>query len=100
MFRLVITLVLAATLGGCGESKTDAFVSSCVETTELETSVCECIAERASAELSEDGFEMLSASMAGDQDRVIEASKKLGVSEAMEAGLFMSTAPAKCALGD
>lgn len=78
----------------CGSDGTfqARFVAACGTSSNLPTAVCECLADRAVDQLSAEVREFLIVSMEGDDDAIAEKRGELGVTEALEAGLFMTEA--------
>lgn len=92
-FLAAMTCCLAA-CGGDGQIA--EFVEACTDSTSMGTEICECMAELANEELSEDGFAFVLASMQGNADQAQAMVGGMQVEEATQAGLFMVTAPANC----
>jgi hypothetical protein len=90
-------VVLAACGGNGGSADVTTLTDACTSTTNLPPRVCECVANKAKDELSDDAFAFLVASMNEDEDAAAELRSKLEISEAMTAGMFMVNAPAACA---
>ncbi len=90
-------LGFTAGCGGGGDSGIAEFAAACAKTTNLNDEICECIAEHAVEELTPTAFGFLVASMSGNEEKTVELRGQLGVEDAMQAGMFMTSAPAKCA---
>ena len=89
--------VLSACGGGGGASSSDEFADACEASTNMPREVCECAGEKALAELEPDAVTFLVAMMNEETDRAEELREKLGVTEAVQAGMFMASGPARCA---
>jgi len=85
-------VILLAGLAGCDGSFDDRFEAACATATNMPEAVCECMANRADEELSDDAKSMLLATLEGDDDAAAEARGRLGLADAMEAGMFMTQA--------
>jgi len=94
---LVFALAGCSKGGGSGSAKD--LIEACLESTNMERPLCECVAKKASEELSPDGVAFLVASLKGDEDAATELRKKLDMSEMVAAGMFMTKAPGQCAAG-
>ena len=88
-------LVLVACGGGRNPSA-EVLADACVSSSDLDAALCDCIAGKASDELSPRAVEFLVASMRGD-DRAAELRAELPLQEAIGAGTFITSAPARCA---
>ena len=75
----------------------DEFMQACLSTSNMGEALCECIAGKARAVLSDDGFAFLVASLDDDQKAADELRSKMPMDEIMQAGMFMTSAPADCA---
>ncbi len=80
-----------------GSSNNSALVNACVETSNLDKSICDCVAKKASEELSENAYAFLVASLTQDTAIATELRGEMDMTEVMQAGMFMTHAPAKCA---
>ena len=85
-------------LAACGpNAQTSAFIDACTASSNMAEEICECAATMAQEELSENGVAFLIASMQGDSDVAQQLVGEMTIAESTAAGLFMVTAPAKCA---
>jgi len=80
-----------------GDAQTAAFIEACMSSSNMGEEICECAAELAREELSENGFDFLVTSMHGDSTAAQQMVGEMTVQEATAAGLFMISAPANCA---
>ena len=88
---------LALALAGCGGDPNLAKLERACETTSnLGPEICSCVARKAKAELSEDAFAFLAASMAGEAEAAAALQGRLTPTDGLEAGLFMTRAPQEC----
>ena len=95
-FSILVPLVLA----GCGASSSgfqQEFVDACTSTSNLDRPVCQCMAEKAEADLSDDERAFLLAVLRQDEARIGELRNRLGLQGAVRAGTFM-TDVASCAV--
>ena len=89
---LILLAVLPVACGGAGGDFADRFTTACLESTNWSQPMCECMADRAKDELSEDARAFLLASLEGDEAEITESRAGLSMDDAMEAGLFMAEA--------
>jgi hypothetical protein len=97
---LLITVFTLAFAGVCRSSQTndlDAFVKACLSSSNLNESMCKCLAGKADERLSPEGFAFLVASMNKDKQKTQNLRSKLDMAEAMAAGMFMVNTPQECA---
>jgi len=93
----------AALLAGCGQSggvsgrDQNRFVQACLEQTNMERPLCECIANLAADELTPGGFAMLLASIEENDARSAQLRSQLTMEELTQSGMFMVSAPGRCA---
>ena len=95
--RTMVVASLAAVAACSGGGQTAAFVDACQNSGNMSEDLCECIADLAGDELSENGLAFLIASMQGDTETSAALASEMPIQEATEAGLFMISAPAQCA---
>ena len=96
MLIAALAIVPLACQSGGGAS-IDAFAQGCVTSANLSEEICRCIGTKAKEELSADGFAFLVASLEGNDERTAALREKLAVTEAIAAGTFMVSGPARCA---
>lgn len=89
-------LLLATACAGAGGFQAE-FVDACTSSTNMDEAVCECMAEKAETDLSEDEREFVLAALDEDEERTEELRTELGVDDAMRAGMFMTNV-ASCAV--
>ena len=98
---VTITIVaLMTTLMACegGSGDVEAFIEACLASSNLERPLCECTANKASEELSPEGFRFLVAGMSGaEEDEIAELRDQFSLPDAAAAGMFMARAPGQCA---
>jgi len=80
-----------------GGDDVERFTLACMAHSNLSRSLCECSGRKAEDQLSDDGFALLIAILERDEPRAADLRGKLGVSEVMAAGTFMTRGPAECA---
>ena len=93
--RLFGPAVLALVLNGCsggGSDFAERFVTACSSTASMPEGVCDCLAERAEEEISDDARALLLAMLEQDEDAAEELRNTMPVTDAMQAGLFMTEA--------
>ena len=97
--RQRIAILVPLVLAGCGAAGgfQQEFVDACTSSSNLDRTVCRCMAEKAQADLSDDEREFLLAVLRKDEARAGELQSRLGVAGAMRAGTFM-TDVASCAV--
>lgn len=98
-FRRIAALALPVALAACsGAGAEDAIVAGCNEHLNVSAEVCDCIGDRAGAELTAEGRELLAAMVSGDSERA-ESIREGGIdfAEAARVATFMTTAPVECA---
>lgn len=93
--------MLAATLvGACtGEPRPaidEEFIEACLLTGGYEREVCECTAEKATAELSATSRAFVVATLTKDKHEIERLSDELSMQEALAAGKFMAKTPGLC----
>lgn len=76
------------------------FVTACLKSTNLSQEVCSCTASKAKAELSADGFDLVVATLEGDEAKAESLRRTLDIEELMKSGTFMTRGPAQCAKGE
>lgn len=89
-------LLLVTACAGAGGFQAE-FVDACTSSTNMDEAVCECMAEKAETDLSEDEREFVLAALKEDEARTTELRAELGVDGAMRAGMFMTNV-ASCAV--
>lgn len=94
---LTTSVLLLAGCGGGGSPSADEFADACDASMNMPREVCECAGEKAVAELEPDAVSLLVAMMSEEADRVEELREKLGPTEAVQAGMFLVSGPARCA---
>ncbi len=111
---LIVTMgALALGLSGCGDgggssdgggsgdgvsgSERNRFVQTCLNETNMEQPICECLADTARDELTAGSFEMLLASIEGDDARATQLRSELTMEELTASGMFMVNTPGRCA---
>lgn len=90
-------LAVGACGGGGSAGEIAAFVAGCTKISNLDQPICQCAAELAEKELTPKAFQFLVATMQQDQERMEELRSELEIQEATQAGMFMVSAPARCA---
>lgn len=90
-------LVLVACRGQNQDADSRAFVDACLSASNLPRPICECVAGKAQEELTSSGFAFLVASLAGDDATAARLRSELKIPDAMAAGMFMTSAPGRCA---
>ncbi len=100
-YCLIFASLLIFSLSTYGENGSgyDAadLVGVCLEVSNMGRSLCDCMAEKATAEFTPEGYAFLVATLSGDEARADEMRGRLEISEMMQAGMFMANAPARCA---
>lgn len=103
IMRFLAVITLFGSMGACAESSSSngygTLVSGCLSQTNLDRSTCECVAKKAETDLTPGGYSLLVAMLSGDEEKSKELSGSLKVAESMQAGMFMTSAPARCAAG-
>lgn len=99
---IICATLTALALGGCGGSDTQASVNRiaelCTTTTNIGETLCRCVGDRAASDLTAPAREFLAASLEQkDESQLAELRGKLTLEEMMQAGMFMTKAPAACA---
>lgn len=91
-------LAAALTLGlaACSSAapSDDEFVEACLGAVNWDEAICECMARKADEELSAEARAFVVASLQDDDARTAELRADLSVTEAMQAGMFMTGAAA------
>ncbi|MDY6856126.1 MAG: hypothetical protein SWO11_15755 [Thermodesulfobacteriota bacterium] len=98
-YVLLISVFILA-LNGYGESRANdinAFFKACGSSYNLGDPICKCLAKKADERLTPLGFAFLVASMNNDDEKTAKLRSKLGMSEAMDAGMFMVNTTKECA---
>ena len=90
-------LAMFTGLAPAAASDIDDFVKACNGATNLGEKVCRCTGENAQKDLSADGFDFLVASLAKDDATTSDLRGKLGMQDLMQASLYMTKGPARCA---
>lgn len=104
----MILLLPTATACAQSESRADSvatasdaevarFIKACVETSNMGEALCACAAAKAKEDLSEKGFAFLLATLEEDEEATERLRGEMKVTEAMQAGMFLASAPAACA---
>jgi len=93
---LTFALALAVPFAGCssGAPSDDEFVEACLGAVNWDRATCECMARKADEELSTEARAFVVASLQDDDARTAELRADLSVTEAMQAGMFMTGATA------
>ncbi len=99
MMRPATVAALLFVLAACSNDRTNDFVDACMTSGNMQRPVCECLADKASRELPPAGFELLIASMHGDDQRADQLRDQLEMPELMSTGMFMVNAPSECTGG-
>ncbi len=94
---MVSALAVQSCGAGGGSDAADRLLEACMASTNIDRSMCECVANRAEEDLSGDALEFVIASLNEDEDRAEELRGELDMTELAQAGLFMTQAPAQCA---
>jgi len=97
MFKIFSPLMLAGLLTACGGAESN-FVSACEDSSDMTTENCECLAGHASKEMPDHGLEFITAMIEEDEDQLRKLREDLPASEYLKMGMFMMTAPVKCAI--
>ncbi len=102
--KFICSLTAAVIITACGGdggsvSKAD-LVKACNDVVDWGESRCECMADKAKADLSADGQRLLYASMTGDQESAERLARAMNIEEASQAGMFMLNASMACALSE
>lgn len=92
-----VGLMLSMASTGADNADIERLANSCQEQTNMGKALCACVAEKAAKELSSGGFRFLLASVEGDDATAASLRAQLPVPEMMQAGTFLSRAPAQCA---
>jgi len=100
-FASLAALALSA-CGGDNAKKDDGptgaqFAEACGEALNVPEEICECIGEKAEADLTPIERKFAYASITGDMETTEDLRDELGVEGSMNAGMFMVSAPAACA---
>ena len=83
-----------------GSVSEEAFVAACQRAMNWDVAMCACAAERGAADLSEDQFAFVFATLEEDEARAESLRARLGVQDAARTGMFMASAGAACASGE
>lgn len=94
----LLNLFLAISVPANAATGSD-FVAACLESTNFEESVCECMAAKAEKRLSPKSLDFLVASFQKDDEAASRLRAELSFSEFLASGTFMAHAPAECAGG-
>ena len=100
MNRVYLSLCGAFLLAACGGSASadQAEISTaCQGATNMGEEICDCVAEKAVEDLSEDGVAFLTAMLKGNDKKTEELRGQMPFDELTAAGLFMVSAPGDCA---
>ncbi|HHQ13533.1 MAG TPA: hypothetical protein ENK16_00750 [Chromatiales bacterium] len=92
----LITATLVFSLSACGAGETSDFVDACLASSNMQRPMCECLADKASRELSPTGVELLIAGMQSDDEKAEKLRSQLEMPELMKTGMFMVNAPSEC----
>jgi len=85
-------------ISGCTSERPETdFVGACVKSGNLEREVCECAAAKAREELSPKAYAFLVATLDQDEEQIHRLRKELEMQDALAAGMFMASGPARCA---
>ena len=76
----------------------NAFVEACMSSSNLDQPMCECLAKKAEAELTADGFTYLVAALNQDQATLTALQGKLGLEETTKVAMFMVNKSPECAM--
>lgn len=95
-----ITILVPLVFAGCGSSGgfQQEFVDACTSSSNLDRSICQCMAEKAEADLGDDERAFVLAVLQDDEARAAELRGRLGMEGAVKAGMFMTNV-ASCAVG-
>jgi len=80
-----------------GGANMERMIEACQAETNMGPALCQCVAEKACDELSPQGFELLLASLEGNEQAANDARAGMPVDQVMKAGTFLTRAPAECA---
>ena len=95
---VVCTLALAG-CGGGGSGAISEVEDACLASSNMPEDICECVASSAAKELSPEALKFLAATLSGNSERIMEMRGELGMEGAVQVGMFMTQAPARCAAG-
>ena len=82
----------AASCVGAGSGFVDRFTEACAAGSEMPPELCDCLAQRAEADLSEDAQALLLAMVERDEQAAAELRSSIPVTDAMQAGMLMTQA--------
>ncbi len=93
--------VLACMSPASAQDRTETnFVTACLKSSNLSQDVCSCTARKAKAELSAGGFDLVVATLEGDEVKAGALRRTLDTEQLMKSGTFMTRGPAQCAKGN
>jgi hypothetical protein len=98
---LVILIFILALIGygeRCEANDIKAFVKSCLASYNWPNPLCECAAEKADEQLTQNGFAFLIATMNEDEKKAKKLADKMDIMEKGDAGMFMINISQECAL--
>lgn len=85
----------------CGQSGTansvEEFAAACMKSSNMDKTLCQCIAQKAQEKLSPNGMAFVIASLQGDEEKTAALRSRMEMQETVVAGMFMTQAPAECA---
>ena len=87
----ILTLGLASCTGG------STFTDTCIAEMKLERETCECMAKKASEDLSPAGVAHVIATMQKDKAQIDALQSQIEPSESMKVALFLPQTAAQCA---
>lgn len=93
----IFAAILMAACGGSASADQAEIAAACEDTTNMGEEICDCVAEKAVEDLSEDGVAFLTAMLQGDDKTTEELRGQMPFDELTAAGMFMVSAPADCA---
>ncbi len=96
-FMATAVALTAVACGGGSSGEVRQLAEACATSTNIGPETCECIANKAKEDLTEDGFAMLLAMLNEDEEAAEDLRGKLAMEDVMAAGMFMTRAPAACA---
>jgi len=101
---LISAFAAALVLTGCGSGDQtsrrdrDRLAEACQTNTNTNEATCDCVADTAREELSPNAFQMVLASIEGNDQRANELRGQLTIDEATEAGTFVFSSFARCTM--
>lgn len=76
----------------------NAFVEACMSSSNLERPMCECLAKKAEAELTANGFTYIVAALNQDEATITTLQSGLGLEETAKIAMFMVNKSPECAM--